>query len=99
MTRSGVLAGALVAAVWLLNAPAAASGQATAEEMFQRAQQRASSLADASPSADAIRAAARAYENVVMTYPKSGYADNSLWEAAALMSRAFDQSGDVKDRH
>jgi len=96
--RVGALTGALAAAVWLVNVPAAASSQTSAEEMFQRAQQRASSLADASPSVDAIRAAARAYENIVMTYPKSGYADNSLWEAATLLGRAFEKSGDVKDR-
>jgi N-acetylmuramoyl-L-alanine amidase len=96
--RWGVPAGALAVAAWLVSGPAAASGQTTAEEMFERAQQRASTLADASPSADSLRAAARAYESIVMTYPKSGYADNSLWEAAVLMSRAFDQSGDAKDR-
>jgi N-acetylmuramoyl-L-alanine amidase len=33
-----------------------------------------------------------------MTYPKSGYADNALWEAAGLMGRAFDRSGDASDR-
>ncbi len=33
-----------------------------------------------------------------MTYPKSGYADNALFEAAGLLSRAFEKSGDVKDR-
>jgi N-acetylmuramoyl-L-alanine amidase len=96
--RLGVLTGALAAAVWLVHVPAAASSQTTAEEMYQRAQQRASALADASPSVDSLRAAARAYESIVMTYPKSGYADNSLWEAAALMGRAFEKFGDVKDR-
>jgi N-acetylmuramoyl-L-alanine amidase len=96
--RWGVLTGALAVAAWVLNAPAAASAQTTAEEMFQRAQARASALSDASPSADALRSAARSYEAIPMTYPKSGYADNALWEAAGLMSRAFDQSGDVKDR-
>ena len=98
-TRLGVLAVALAVGVWLVNVPAAASGQSTAEEMFQRAQQRAAALANAPPSVDSLRAAARGYEGIVMTYPKSGYADNSLWEAAALMSRAFEQSGDVRDRH
>jgi N-acetylmuramoyl-L-alanine amidase len=96
--RVGVLTGALAVAVWLVNVPAAASGQTAAEEMFQRAQQRAAALVDASPSVDSIRAAARAYEAIVMTYPKSGYADNALWEAAALMSRAFGKFGDAKDR-
>jgi N-acetylmuramoyl-L-alanine amidase len=96
-TRWWVLPGALVAAVWMLSGPSA-SAQTTAEEMFERAQARAAALSDASPSADAVRAAARAFEAIPMTWPKSGYADNALWEAARLMSRAFDQSGDVKDR-
>jgi N-acetylmuramoyl-L-alanine amidase len=96
-TRWWVLTGALHLAVWILAEPAA-SAQTAAEEMFERARTRAAALSDASPSADALRAAARAYEAIPLTYPKSGYADNALWEAAVLMSRAFDQSGDVKDR-
>ena len=92
------LPGTLAVAVWLIGGPAAASGQNNAEDMYQRAQQRAAALGDASHAVDSIRAAARAYESVVLSYPKSGYADNALLEAAVLMSRAFDQSGDVKDR-
>ena len=96
--RRWVLPAVLLALLlWMLDSSVDAA-QTTAEEMFQRAEARAAALADASPSLDAIRSAARAYEVVVMTYPKSGYADNALWEAAVLMSRAFDQSGDAQDR-
>ncbi len=88
----------LAVALWLLGVSWSASAQTTAEEMFQRAQQRAAALSDGSPSADSLRSAARAYEAIPMTYPKSGYADNALFEAAGLLSRAFEKSGDVKDR-
>ncbi len=88
----------LAVALWLLHVPLSASAQTTAEEMVQRAQQRAAALSDGSPSADSLRSAARAYEAIPMTYPKSGYADNALFEAAGLLSRAFEKSGDVKDR-
>jgi N-acetylmuramoyl-L-alanine amidase len=88
---------ALAAAVGLsLAAPLAAAPQ-TAEEMFQRAQARETGLAE-SPSADALRSVARSYEAVVLTHPKTGYADNALWQAAVLMDRAFERSSDVKDR-
>ena len=93
--RVALTAFAAAAAVSLV-APIAAAQQ-TAEELFQRAQTRESGLAE-SPSADALRSVARSYEAVVLSFPKTGYADNALWQAAALMDRAFERSSDVTDR-
>ena len=45
-----------------------------------------------------LRRAANAYEAVVRRYPSSGYCDNALWQAAALMERAHGKSGAATDR-
>jgi N-acetylmuramoyl-L-alanine amidase len=44
-----------------------------------------------------IRTIARSYEALVHAYPRSGYADNALWQSAGLMQLAFERSGSVSD--
>ena len=45
-----------------------------------------------------VRATVAAYEDVVKRYPRSGYSDNALWQAAVLSADAFWQFGDTRDR-
>ena len=45
-----------------------------------------------------IRSAVGRYEEVVRRYPRSGYSDNALWQAAVLSADAFWQFGDTRDR-
>jgi N-acetylmuramoyl-L-alanine amidase len=45
-----------------------------------------------------IRLTVAAYEDVVKRYPRSGYSDNALWQAAVLSADAFWQFGDTRDR-
>jgi N-acetylmuramoyl-L-alanine amidase len=45
-----------------------------------------------------VRATVTAWENVVKRYPRSGYSDNALWQAAVLSADAFWQFGDTRDR-
>ena len=45
-----------------------------------------------------VRATVEAYEDVVKRYPRSGYSDNALWQAAVLSADAFWQFGDTRDR-
>jgi N-acetylmuramoyl-L-alanine amidase len=45
-----------------------------------------------------VRFAVSAYENMARRYPRSGYSDNALWQAALLSADAYWQFGDSRDR-
>jgi N-acetylmuramoyl-L-alanine amidase len=45
-----------------------------------------------------IRSLTGAYEDMSRLFPSSGYADNALWQGAALAADAFWQFGDAVDR-
>ena len=47
---------------------------------------------------DDVRAVVAAYEAVMKTYPKSGYSDNSLWQAGILALDAFIKFNQPADR-
>jgi N-acetylmuramoyl-L-alanine amidase len=47
---------------------------------------------------DRVRATVDAYEAFVGRFPRSGYSDNALWQAALLAGDAFWQFGDSDDR-
>jgi N-acetylmuramoyl-L-alanine amidase len=83
----------------LVATPGRASAQ-TAQHLYERAlsQERAALSTPDSPP-DALRRIAKLYEAVVLEYPTSGYADNALWQAAGLLQRTFELSGDVKDQN
>ncbi len=100
MTSRPLAPAALAAALTLVVslAPSTARAQA-AEEMFQRAQAREAALAGSTPPAvESLRSVARAYEVIVLTYPRTGYADDALWQGALLLRQAFEQAGDGADR-
>ena len=45
-----------------------------------------------------VRTTVSAYEDIARKYPRSGYSDNALWQAAVLSADAFWQFGDTRDR-
>jgi N-acetylmuramoyl-L-alanine amidase len=45
-----------------------------------------------------VRTTVGAYEDIARKYPRSGYSDNALWQAAVLSADAFWQFGDTRDR-
>jgi hypothetical protein len=45
-----------------------------------------------------LRLAVSAYEGMAKKFPRSGYSDNALWQAAVLSADAFWQFGDSRDR-
>jgi hypothetical protein len=61
---------------------------------FEKAKSVEDQLGD-SPTVEALRKAARAYEAVVLRYPNSGHCDNALWQEAALFERAFERSAEA----
>lgn len=94
---------ALVAGVLLLTAcvfwPARSRAQTQAATVYEQAQAaEQTARADSPASPDSLRKVARTYENLVLRYPTSGYADNALWQAAGLFTTAFQSSADGGDR-
>ena len=45
-----------------------------------------------------VRTTVGSYEDIARKYPRSGYSDNALWQAAVLSADAFWQFGDTRDR-
>ena len=78
--------------------PGRASAQ-TAQNLYERAlSQERAALSVPEPAPAELRKAARLYEAVVLEFPTSGYADNALWQAAAMLQRTFEITGEAKDR-
>jgi N-acetylmuramoyl-L-alanine amidase len=81
-----------------LSVPAGAEAQ-TAAALYQRAQARETEVRAAEkPALAALRSVAASYENVVRRYPRSGYADNALWQAAGLFDLAFESARQARDQ-
>jgi len=83
----------------LLGTPAVSEAQPV-RELYNRALVRDRSVRDARQAAtkQQLRGAIAAYERVVRKYPKSGYSDNALWQAAELARLAWDRFGEDVDR-
>ena len=93
-TRALIVVGAL-----LLASPGVASAQG-AHDLYTRALARERTLRDARrpPLLRQIRDVVAAFETVVRRYPRSGYADNALWEAGQLSLLAYERFGEAADR-
>jgi N-acetylmuramoyl-L-alanine amidase len=93
-TRALIVVGAL-----LLASPGAASAQG-AHDLYTRALARERTLRDARrpPALRQIRNVVAAFETVVRRYPRSGYADNALWEAGQLSLLAYERFGESADK-
>ncbi len=94
--RSATLLALAIGAIILLPAPAAAQ---TAEVRYQRALAREEAArAEDAPSASTLRAIAVTFENITRRYPRSGYADNALYQAAGLWQIIWERDGTTRDR-
>jgi len=94
---------AALAGVFLLTAcvfwPTGLRAQTQAATLYEQAQAaEQTARADSPASLDSLRKVAKTYENLVLRYPTSGYADNALWQAAGLFASAFQTSADSADR-
>src|SRR5688500_4067493 len=80
-------------------APVAAAAE-SAESIYGRAVGRERELRDDSSGATLtqLRAVVRTYESVVRRFPRSGYADNALWQAANVAMLAFERFDNGADR-
>ncbi len=86
-----VLAGGLV-----ITAPVAAQ---TVQTKYDRALARErTARAAAAPDVATLRSIAVTYENIVRLHPRSGYADNALWQGAGLLQLAWETAGQTRDR-
>jgi N-acetylmuramoyl-L-alanine amidase len=54
--------------------------------------------ADTRPSLKQLRALAAAYERIVQRFPRSGYSDNALWQAAGIYALAYERFQQDVDR-
>lgn len=71
----------------------------TAEVRYERALAREHAIRrQASPGLAALRAIAVSYEGIVRQFPRSGYSDNALWQAAGVLQLAWDRAGQTRDR-
>ena len=87
-----------LAAVMLLALATPVYAQSAAV-MYERALGRErAARAERDPAVASLRAIAQSYESLVRKYPASGYADNSLWQAAGVMELAYARSGAADDR-
>ena len=89
----------LLTAVLALAMPGTLAAQ-TAHDLYTRAlaSERALRAGERPPSARQIRSAVAAYQRVVHRYPRSGYADNALWQAGNLSLLAYERFGQEADR-
>ncbi len=53
---------------------------------------------DSTPALTTLRSIATAFEGVVRRYPRSGYADNALWQGAGVLQLAWETGGVARDR-
>jgi N-acetylmuramoyl-L-alanine amidase len=94
-----LLASGAVLLAWILlgTAPARA---ASAESMYTSALARERQMRDAEhpPTLKQIRSLAATYVRIPARYPRSGYSDNALWQAAGLYAMAWERFGDESDR-
>lgn len=99
MIRRYVLA-ALVLSVIAIDAQAAPS----AASMYASARAREDALRSAwtsgkqpQPTLAQVRAVIAAYRSIVSRYPRSGYSDNALYQAAGLASEAYSRFGSTRE--
>jgi N-acetylmuramoyl-L-alanine amidase len=91
-----MIAAALVA---LAVTPRVVAAAASAQSQYERAMARETSARRSSrTSVTTLRSIAKAYEAVVRAYPRSGYADNALWQSAGLWATAYERTHSASDR-
>ena len=93
VTPVALLLGSLVATAPLL--AASAGDQYSAALSHERGLR---APADTPATLTELRRGIARYEDIVRQYPRSGYSDNALWQAAGLALEAYDRYGDVADQ-
>ena len=80
--------------------PAVEAAAQSAQLLYTRALAKERTLRDGArkPTLRQLRAAVASYEALVRRYPRSGYADNALWQAGNLSLLAFDEFKQPADR-
>jgi N-acetylmuramoyl-L-alanine amidase len=80
--------------------PAVEAAAQSAQLLYARALAKERTLRDGArkPTLRQLRAAVASYEALVRRYPRSGYADNALWQAGNLSLLAFDEFKQPADR-
>jgi N-acetylmuramoyl-L-alanine amidase len=88
-----------LAVAFILALPALAAGQPAAATQYERVLLREASAREAAaPTLATLRAVATSYEAIVRRYPRSGFSDNALWQAAGLLHLAHARYGQAADR-
>jgi N-acetylmuramoyl-L-alanine amidase len=83
----------------LLMLPALAAAQPAAATLYERVLLREASAREAAaPTLTTLRAIASSYEAIVRRYPRSGFADNALWQAAGVLQLAHARYGQPADQ-
>lgn len=97
--RTGTTA-ALLALLLGLGQAEHARAADSAESIYTRALARERELRDTTTTAtlQQLRQTIKAYETVVRRFPRSGYCDNALWQAANLALLAFESFNEPADR-
>ena len=70
----------------------------SAKQLYETALGSERTVLDGTPTLARLRAIVRQYQQVVHTYPRSGYSDNALWQAAGLSLVAWERFGQDRDR-
>jgi N-acetylmuramoyl-L-alanine amidase len=80
--------------------PAVEASAQSAQLLYARALAKERTLRDGArkPTLTQLRAAVASYEALVRRHPRSGYADNALWQAGNLSLLAFDEFKQPADR-
>jgi N-acetylmuramoyl-L-alanine amidase len=89
---------ALLLSATLVPLEALASARVMYTAVLERERALRQSAAQKPPTVDEIRAVIRGYEALVRRYPRSGYSDNALWQAAGLALEAFERYAQDRDR-
>jgi N-acetylmuramoyl-L-alanine amidase len=85
-------------AVWIATVAAASPADAqSAATRYNRAVAREKAARAAASTPATLRTIARSYEEIVRAFPRSGYSDNALWQAAGLLALAHDRTAARSD--
>jgi N-acetylmuramoyl-L-alanine amidase len=80
--------------------PRAVQAASSAKAQYERALARETAARRSSrTSVTTLRSIAKAYEAIVRQYPRSGYSDNALWQAAGLWATAYARTHRTSDRN
>ena len=92
-----VFISSIVLGVAILFVAAPASAQSAAVRYERALAREKAARAITGTSVRTLRAIAGSYEAIVRAYPRSGYADNALWQGASVLQLAYERGGSITD--